>query len=133
MYEYGSRAGVWRILDLFSARDLPLTAFAVGRALELNPRDRARPAAMPGMRSPGMATAGWITASIPEDEERQHIRRTIEVIEQALRTPPGGLVHRDGSATTRADCCAKKAASSTTRTPTTTTCPIGCRDRRRTW
>jgi allantoinase len=37
MYEYGSRAGIWRILDLFSARGLPLTAFAVGQALELNP------------------------------------------------------------------------------------------------
>ena len=37
MYEYGSRAGVWRILELFGKRGLPLTAFAVGRALELTP------------------------------------------------------------------------------------------------
>jgi len=37
MYEYGSRAGVWRILRLFSERNLPLTAFAVGQALERNP------------------------------------------------------------------------------------------------
>jgi len=38
MYAYGSRAGVWRLLELFRARGLPLTAFAVGRALELNPQ-----------------------------------------------------------------------------------------------
>jgi peptidoglycan/xylan/chitin deacetylase (PgdA/CDA1 family) len=37
MYEYGSRAGVWRILELFDTRGLPLTAFAAGRALELSP------------------------------------------------------------------------------------------------
>jgi len=37
MYEYGLRTSVWRILELFQARDLPLTIFAVGLALELNP------------------------------------------------------------------------------------------------
>ena len=35
--QYGSRAGVWRILRLFKDCKMPLTAFAVGRALELNP------------------------------------------------------------------------------------------------
>lgn len=34
MYEYGSRAGVWRILQLFRERNLPLTAFARATALE---------------------------------------------------------------------------------------------------
>ena len=32
LYEYGSRAGFWRILRLFRERGLPLTAFVVGRA-----------------------------------------------------------------------------------------------------
>src|SRR5258708_27821659 len=36
IYEYGSRAGLWRILRLFAARGLPLTIFAVGMALERN-------------------------------------------------------------------------------------------------
>src|SRR5690606_20944340 len=38
IYEYGSRAGFWRIHKLFSDRKLPLTVFAVTRALEHNPK-----------------------------------------------------------------------------------------------
>ena len=37
MYEYGSRAGFWRIHRLFSQRSLTLTVFAVGMALRRNP------------------------------------------------------------------------------------------------
>jgi putative urate catabolism protein len=89
MYEYGSRAGIWRILDLFDAHGLPLTAFAVGRALELNPGiGRA-------LRDAGHEVAGhgyrWLDyRNIPEDEERQHIRRTIEIIERDCAKRPVG-------------------------------------------
>src|SRR6185436_2885090 len=37
LYEYGSRAGVWRLLRLFRERRLPLTVFGVGMALVRNP------------------------------------------------------------------------------------------------
>ncbi|RXJ72401.1 allantoinase PuuE [Veronia nyctiphanis] len=37
VYEYGSRAGVWRILNLFKKHDIPLTIFAVGMAAERHP------------------------------------------------------------------------------------------------
>ena len=37
LYEYGSRAGVWRLLRLFASRGMPLTVFGVARALERNP------------------------------------------------------------------------------------------------
>ena len=89
MYEYGSRAGVWRILELFGARQLPLTAFAVGRALELNP-EIAR-----ALREAGHEVAGhgyrWLDyREIPEDEERRHIRRTIELIERLCGRRPVG-------------------------------------------
>ncbi len=89
MYEYGSRAGVWRILDLFGARDLPLTAFAVGQALELNP-DLG-----PALSAAGHEVAGhgyrWLDyRDISEDEERRHIRLTFEVIEQMCGKPPTG-------------------------------------------
>jgi peptidoglycan/xylan/chitin deacetylase (PgdA/CDA1 family) len=89
MYEYGSRAGMWRILELFSSRDLPLTAFAVGKALELNPEiGRA-------LSTAGHEVAGhgyrWIDyRSIPEDEERRHICLTIEVIERICGKRPVG-------------------------------------------
>src|SRR5882672_12639174 len=37
IYEYGSRAGVWRILREFEKRDLPLTVFGVSMALQRHP------------------------------------------------------------------------------------------------
>ncbi|MFE5476999.1 allantoinase PuuE [Nocardia sp. NPDC056541] len=37
LYEYGSRAGLWRVLRAFERRDLPLTVFAVARAMQRNP------------------------------------------------------------------------------------------------
>lgn len=89
MYEYGSRAGVWRILDLFDARGVPLTAFAVGRALELAPKIGH------ALREAGHEVAGhgyrWLDyRHIPEDTEREHIRRTFEVIEQICGKRPVG-------------------------------------------
>ena len=37
MYDYGSRAGFWRLHRLFTKKKLPCTVFAVGMALERNP------------------------------------------------------------------------------------------------
>lgn len=89
LYEYGSRAGVWRILNLFSERDLPLTAFAVGRALEMNP------AVGETLHSAGHEIAGhgyrWLDyRDVPEDEERRHIRRTCDIIKDITGKPPVG-------------------------------------------
>ena len=89
MYEYGSRAGVWRILDLFNARSLPLTAFAVGRALELAPEIGQ------ALGAAGHEVAGhgyrWLDyRGIPEDEERRHIRLTLEVIKRLCGKRPVG-------------------------------------------
>lgn len=89
MYEYGSRAGVWRILELFGTRGLPLTAFAVGRALELSPEIGH------ALGAAGHEVAGhgyrWIDyRDIPEDEERRHIQRTLDVIERTCGKRPVG-------------------------------------------
>lgn len=89
MYEYGSRAGVWRILDLFSARGLPLTAFAVGQALELNPQ-LARALAAAGHEVAGHGYRWLDYRAIPEEEERRHIRLTIAVIERLCGKHPLG-------------------------------------------
>jgi allantoinase len=100
MYEYGSRAGVWRILDLFGTRGLPLTAFAAGRALELNP-EIAR-----ALRTAGHEVAGhgyrWLDyRHIPEDVERQHIQRTVAIIAELCGTRPVGWYTGRVSANTR--------------------------------
>jgi allantoinase len=89
MYEYGSRVGVWRILELFSVRGLPLTAFAVGQALELNP-DLARALAAAGHEVAGHGYRWLDYRDIPVDEERRHIRLTIEVIDRLCGQRPVG-------------------------------------------
>jgi putative urate catabolism protein len=89
VFEYGSRAGFWRVHRLFTKHGLPLTVYAVGQALERNPAN-AR----------AMVEAGWEVAShgwrwidymeMPEEEERAHIRRAIEAIESTTGSPPVG-------------------------------------------
>lgn len=89
MYEYGARAGCWRLLELFSERCLPLTAFAVGRALELNP-ELARALAAAGHEVAGHGYRWLDYREIPEEEERRHLRLTIEVIADLCGRRPLG-------------------------------------------
>jgi len=89
MYEYGSRAGVWRILHLFGERKLPLTAFAVGRALELNP-EIGHALAASGHEIAGHGYRWLDYRGIPEDEERRHILLTLEIIERICGKRPAG-------------------------------------------
>jgi putative urate catabolism protein len=100
MYEYGARAGVWRILELFRTREIPLTAFAVGRALELNPKvGRALHEGRHEVAGHGWR---WIDyREVPEDEERKHIRRTVETIERICGRRPVGWYTGRVSANTR--------------------------------
>jgi allantoinase len=89
MYEYGSRTGVWRILELFRERALPLTAFAVGRAPELTP-EIGRALGEAGHEVAGHGYRWLDYRAVPEDQERVHIRRTIAVIEQLCGRRPLG-------------------------------------------
>lgn len=89
MYEYGSRAGSWRLLRLFEERRLPLTAFAVGRALELNP-DFGRALSAGGHEVAGHGYRWFDYRHIPEEEERRHIQLTIDIIEKICGRRPVG-------------------------------------------
>ena len=89
MFEFGSRAGYWRVHRIFTTHGLPLTVYAVGQALERNP------AAARAMVEAGWEVAShgwrWIDyAELSEDEEREHIRRSIEAIEKACGSRPVG-------------------------------------------
>jgi len=89
LYDFGAAVGFWRILRLFEERDLPLTAFVVGRALELNP------AAGAALAEAGHELAGhgyrWIDyRDVDEATEREHIARTCALIEDIGGRPPAG-------------------------------------------
>ena len=88
-YDYGSRAGVWRLLRLFERAGLPLTVFAVGKALADNP-EVGRAFARLGHE---VASHHWRWIDyldVPEAVEREHLLRSIEVIEQLTGSKPVG-------------------------------------------
>jgi putative urate catabolism protein len=89
IYEYGSRAGFWRLLRLFTERGMPATVFAVGMALERNP------AAAAAMVKAGFEVAAhgwrWIDYQYVEPAvEREHIRLCVEAIERVTGSRPLG-------------------------------------------
>jgi putative urate catabolism protein len=99
MFEYGARAGFWRLWRLFTERKLPVTVFGVTRALQ---------------RSPGvvaaMRRAGWEIAShglkwidykdMPEAEERAHMAEAIRIHAQLSGERPLGWYTGRSSAQT---------------------------------
>ena len=88
-FDYGARAGVWRILRAFAARELPLTVYGVGRALELNPTV-TRAFADAGHEVASHAWR-WIDYhDVDEATERAEIARCVEVIERLTGTRPVG-------------------------------------------
>jgi len=76
LYEYGSRAGFWRLHRLFTEREAPVTVFGVTKALEQNPTAvEAMLAADWEIASHGLR---WIDyQNVPEEIERAHILEAI--------------------------------------------------------
>ena len=89
MYEYGARAGFWRLWRLFVERRLPVTVFGVASALARNLDVVA-----------AMREAHWEIAShglkwidykdIPEDEERAHMQDAIRIHREVTGDRPLG-------------------------------------------
>jgi allantoinase len=89
LFEYGSRAGFWRLLKLFAERRLPFTSWAVGLALERNPE--AGIAMTEADHEVASHSWRWIDYSdMPEEQEREDIRRTVETIRRITGSPPLG-------------------------------------------
>jgi peptidoglycan/xylan/chitin deacetylase (PgdA/CDA1 family) len=88
-YEYGSRAGVWRLARIFDAARVPVTVSAAAAALELNP------AVAEWMREHEHDVLGhgwrWIEHwTLSREEEREQIERAIESFERTLGARPLG-------------------------------------------
>ena len=89
IYEYGSRAGVWRLLRLFARYDLPLTVFGVALAMQRNP------AVVEAFLEAGheIASHGWRWINYQgasEEEERADMARAIAVHTQLTGERPLG-------------------------------------------
>jgi allantoinase len=89
LFEYGSRAGFWRVLRLFEERGLHFTSWAVGLALKRNP-DAGRAMAEAGHEVASHSWRWTDYSGMPEDEERDHIRQTVAAIRDICGAPPLG-------------------------------------------
>lgn len=101
LYEYGSRAGFWRLHRLFTARQLPVTVFGVTTALARNPQ------AVEAMREADWEIAchglRWISyQEVPEATERAHMQEAIAQHRQITGAAPlGWYTGRDSPNTRR--------------------------------
>ncbi len=101
IYEYGSRAGVWRLLREFDARGLPLTVFSVAMALYRHPElatdlvARGHEIVCHGLR--------WINyQNVAEIIEREHMQQALDIVKGLTGiTPLGWYTGRDSPNTRR--------------------------------
>ncbi|MDY0974132.1 allantoinase PuuE [Massilia sp. CFBP9012] len=100
LYEYGSRAGLWRLLRLFEERRLPLTVFGVAQALERHPeavaafRELGHEIACHGLR--------WISyQNVDEATERAHMKEAVEIMRSLTGAAPQGWYTGRDSPNTR--------------------------------
>jgi putative urate catabolism protein len=89
VYEYGSRAGFWRLMRMFAERNVPITVFGAALALERNPEAAA------AIRAAGYEVCShgwrWISfADMSEDEERAQMARAVASIERTTGERPYG-------------------------------------------
>ena len=99
IYEFGSRAGFWRLWRMFTARKLPVTVFAIATAMARNPDAVA-----------AMKEAGWEIAShglkwidyrdVSEADERAHIEQAIRLHTELTGARPLGFYQGRTSANT---------------------------------
>ena len=90
IYEYGSRAGFWRLYRLFSERGIPVTVYGVAMALARNPEV-----------VDAMLGADWEIAShgyrwidyqhVSEETERQHLQQAIDIHKRLTGERPLGF------------------------------------------
>ena len=101
LYEYGSRAGLWRVLRLFEERKLALTVFGVAMALQRNPE------AVAAFRELGHEIAchglKWISYQhIDAASERAHIAEAVQIMRELTGAAPlGWYTGRDSPNTRR--------------------------------
>lgn len=95
MYEYGSRVGIWRILDILRGYRVPATFFACAVALEQN-LSVAQRASADGHEFCSHGYRWEEVFRLTEQQEREHIRLAVESIERTTGKRPVGWYCRYG-------------------------------------
>lgn len=90
LYEYGSRAGFWRLHRLFTELNVPATVYGVTLAMARNPE------AVQAMNDAGWEIAShgyrwWEYKDVPEDIEREHIREAVRLHTEVAGERPYGI------------------------------------------
>lgn len=90
IYEYGARAGFWRLHRMFTQAEVPVTVFGVASALARSPEQVA-----------AMKGAGWEIAShglkwidyraYSEEDERRDLEEAVRLHTEVVGAPPKGL------------------------------------------
>lgn len=101
LYEYGSRAGVWRVLRLFAERGLPLTVFGVAMALQRHPEVAA--ACLEAGHEIACHGLRWISyQNVDEATERAHLAEAVAILRELTGSAPlGWYTGRDSPNTRR--------------------------------
>jgi len=100
-YGYGSRCGFWRLHRLFTSRKVPVTVWGVGMALE---RNMDVVGAMKQQDNWEVSTHGyrwWDYKDVPEEVEKEHIDRAIDIHKRLFGKTPVGLYAGKPSKNTR--------------------------------
>jgi putative urate catabolism protein len=89
VYEYGSRVGFWRLMRLFAERDIRISVFAIGMALERHPA--AARAIVEGGHEVVSHGYRWIDYQfVDEAVEREHMRLAVESLTRVTGSRPLG-------------------------------------------
>lgn len=102
-WEYGSRVGFWRLIDIFSEYEVKVSCFCVGKALEMNP-ERAQAITAHGHEAvdEGYRYGDcWNLENKSKDEERAMHLRSMEVVRGLTGQVPVGHVARSSTLQTR--------------------------------
>jgi len=100
MFEYGTRRGFWRILDLLARYDVKATFFCSGQALEQHPA-AAREITTHGHEVCGHGYRWELEYTLTREKEREHIAKAIQAIHTTTGQRPVGWNSRGPSANTR--------------------------------
>ena len=89
IYEYGSRAGFWRLNNLFKEKRIPVTIFGVGLALKQNPE--VCEAIKKGNYEVAAHGYRWIDyQNIKKSVEKKHMKQAINTIKEIFGSRPLG-------------------------------------------